>query len=189
MDVHSLFVQTATSPASLPERVPSRCSTPRRAFRAPRHSPCSRGLFFACRIRGLFADKLAFLLRKPFAQHGFGGLEPDATRRRKGNDDNLRRVHRKCIPQCANDVPFRLSLPRGRELVHLRCKEQHGAPAAEITRQEIDVELGKAVPRIDDQDEADERLARGDITAEESLPMPLERKRHRRVSVSRQVGE
>ena len=45
------------------------------------------------------------------------------------------------------------------------------------------------MPRVDDQHEADERLACGEVAREKFLPVPLEIPRHGGVTVARQVGE
>ena len=64
-----------------------------------------------------------------------------------------------------------------------------GRPLAEIARQQRHVRRRKPVPRINDEHEPDERLARRDVAPEECLPVALERLWHGRVAVARKVGE
>ena len=45
------------------------------------------------------------------------------------------------------------------------------------------------MPRIDDEHEADERLARRDVASEEPLPVLLQCLRHRGEAVAGQIGE
>src|SRR4029453_13507882 len=98
-------------------------------------------------------------------------------------------LHGEPFFQAPHDVLFGIALLRCRELVHLGREQKNGAPASEIARQELDVELRETVARIDNEHEPDQGLSSGDVAAEKSLPMLLQPERDRRVTVPREVGE
>ncbi len=98
-------------------------------------------------------------------------------------------MERKRRGDVALDRALRAALRRGGELVHLGRQHEHRPAARQVAGEQRAVEVGEPVPRIDDQHEPDQRLPRREIAGEELLPVTLQRLRHRRVAVARQVGE
>ena len=110
---------------------------------------------------------------EPHRDGRLGLRDADAACRRKRHHGNVGDVSRKIRGDRRHDIESRLALRRVRKLVHLGRQHEHRAPAREVAREQAAVEVGEPMPRIDDQDEADQRLARREIAREKFLPVPL----------------